>query len=109
QREEAHRTQYEERTRERDEARRRLEAFERIASSALVTDDLGAFLHTLLDVFMSAADSADTVSILLREGDELRVCASIGLADEIERSTTIPLGQGFAGRIAAGGEEVLLG
>ena len=108
QREAAHRSRYELRTRERDLANRQLEAFERIATSALVTDDLGAFLHTLLDVFVGAADSADTVTILLREGDELRSCASIGLAVEPGRAAAIPLGQGFAGRIAATGEESLL-
>jgi signal transduction histidine kinase/DNA-binding response OmpR family regulator len=94
------------RTQERDEAQRRLVAFERIATAALETDDLDAFLHSLLSVFLGAADSAETVSILLRQGDTLFVRASIGLGESLGFS--IPVGRGFAGRVAATGEATLL-
>jgi signal transduction histidine kinase/DNA-binding response OmpR family regulator len=94
------------RTHERDEAQRRLVAFERIATAALETDDLDAFLHSLLSVFLGAADSAETVSILLRQGDTLFVRAAIGLGESLGFS--IPVGRGFAGRVAATGEATLL-
>jgi len=100
QREEAHRARFESQSRELSEAHRRLEAFERISTAALETDDTPAFLHTLLTVFIGAADSADTATILLREGDALRARASIGLVEEVEGGFTIAVGQGFAGAIA---------
>jgi signal transduction histidine kinase/DNA-binding response OmpR family regulator len=68
------------RTRERDEALMRLAALERIVTAALEEGDTGAFLRKLLGVFLEAADSAESGTILLREGDELRVHASVGPA-----------------------------
>jgi signal transduction histidine kinase/ActR/RegA family two-component response regulator/putative methionine-R-sulfoxide reductase with GAF domain len=94
------------RTRERDEVQRRLEAFERIASAALETEDLDEFLNSLLWVFLGAADAAETVSILLRRGDTLFVRASHGIPDAADFS--IRVGEGFAGRIAASGHAELL-
>jgi|CZKU01.1.fsa_nt_gi signal transduction histidine kinase/DNA-binding response OmpR family regulator len=94
-------------TRERDEAMRRLVAFERIASAALEEGDLPALLHKLLGVFLEAADSADSAVIFLREGDALRVGASMGrTADRTGR--TVAIGSSFAGVIAATGEPLFL-
>ncbi len=101
QREGIRRAQVALRTRERDEAIRRLIAFERIATSALKADDLGVFLRELLDIFMSAADDADAACILLREADELRVHACVGVNEEVDERLSMKLGEGFAGRIAA--------
>jgi signal transduction histidine kinase/DNA-binding response OmpR family regulator len=89
-------------------AERRLAAFERISTAALETDEVEPFLHTLLTVFLDAADGAETATIALRRDDELRVCASIGLAEEVEAGVTIPVGQGFTGAIAATGRPLLL-
>lgn len=108
QREEVSRVRLELRTRERDEAERRLVAFERIATAALETDDVGTFLHSLLGVFLGAADSAETVSILHRQGDTLTVRASIGLVDGGGIGYTIPVGFGFAGRVAGSGAAELV-
>ncbi len=104
QREEVHRARDEERTRALDEAERRLDAFERISTAALVTDDVDAFLHSLLTVFIGAASSVDVVSIVLRRGDRLRVRASIGLQEEAEAGFAVKIGEGFVGGIAAAGE-----
>ncbi|MDP9035848.1 MAG: response regulator [Myxococcota bacterium] len=108
QREEAHRTRFEARTRELDEAQRRLAAFERISTAALETDDLEPFLHTLLTVFLGAADTADTATVLLRRGDELHTCASIGLSEDVETQLKMPVGAGFAGKIAATGRPLFM-
>jgi signal transduction histidine kinase/CheY-like chemotaxis protein/putative methionine-R-sulfoxide reductase with GAF domain len=89
-----------ERTRERDDAVRRLMALERISTLALETDDLPTLLRELLLVFLGAADAADAATIHLREGERLRVAASVGAADE---PMSVPFAKGFAGTIASTG------
>ncbi|HTB72542.1 MAG TPA: response regulator [Polyangiaceae bacterium] len=107
QREELRAHDVEVRTRERDEAIRRLVAFERISSAALEEGGLTSLLPKLLGVFLEAADSADSATILLREGDVMRVRASVGrTAEKVGR--TVPMGVGLAGVIAATGEPFLL-
>lgn len=101
QREAVRRGQVALRTQERDEATRRMVAFERIASAALETNDLPALLDELLRAFIEAADAADSATILLRDGDSLSVAASIGLDAEPPRSTRVRVGHGFAGLVAA--------
>jgi signal transduction histidine kinase len=101
QREAIRRAQVALRTRERDEAIRRLIAFERIATSALQANDLGVFLRELLDIFMSAADDADAACILLREADELRMHACVGVNEEVDERLSMKMGEGFAWRVAA--------
>jgi GAF domain-containing protein/anti-sigma regulatory factor (Ser/Thr protein kinase) len=53
---------------------------------------------------------ADTAAILLMsaEGDELVARAARGLEEEVERGVRIPVGRGFAGRIAELAEPVVL-
>jgi signal transduction histidine kinase len=101
QRESVRRGQVALRTQERDEAIRRLVAFERIATAVLETSNLEALMVELLAAFIGAADAADSATILLREGDWLRVAASAGLAEEVFGTGRIRVGQGFAGLIAA--------
>jgi GAF domain-containing protein/anti-sigma regulatory factor (Ser/Thr protein kinase) len=52
----------------------------------------------------------DTAAILLLspEGDELVARAALGLEEEVERGVRVPVGRGFAGRIAEQREPVLL-
>src|SRR5262249_52106898 len=92
QREEAHHARHEASQRELDLAERRLEAFERISTAALATDDVDAFLHTLLTVFMGVAESVDTATILLRNGDALTTRASIGMQEEVETGFSVRMG-----------------
>ncbi|WP_170319917.1 response regulator [Polyangium spumosum] len=105
QREEIRKAQVELRTRERDEAVRRLVAFERIATAALETDELGVLLRELLDVFLGAADAADSAMVLLREGEDLRVRAVVG-PHEVDEGFSVRIGEGFCGTIAAGKQPV---
>ncbi len=101
QRETVRRTQVAERTRERDDAMRRVVAFERIATATLETMDLPGLLRELLHIFLGAADAVDTAAILLRKGDELQLQAAVGPRNEkIEESFSVRMGEGFAGRIA---------
>src|SRR3954447_10636504 len=63
QRESVNQKQVAVRTRERDEAIRRLVAFERIATAALETSDVRSLLDELLRAFTDAADAADSAAI----------------------------------------------
>jgi serine phosphatase RsbU (regulator of sigma subunit)/anti-sigma regulatory factor (Ser/Thr protein kinase) len=45
--------------------------------------------------------SVDTVAILLLEGEILHARAARGIEEEVEQGVRLPLGRGFAGRIAA--------
>ena len=66
---------------------------------------MGSMLERVRDVL-----GVDTAAILLLspEGDELVARAARGLEEEVERGVRIPLGRGFAGRIAALREPVLI-
>jgi signal transduction histidine kinase/DNA-binding response OmpR family regulator len=96
------------RTRERDEAIRRLVAFERISTAALETSDVRSLLDELLSAFTDAAEAADSAAILLRDAEWLRVGASIGLGVEPADGFRVRVGDGFAGRVAAEREPVEL-
>jgi signal transduction histidine kinase/DNA-binding response OmpR family regulator len=87
------------RTRERDEAVRRLVAFERISTAALSTEDLPAFLKELLGIFMSAAHAAASAGVLLVDGDMLTMRAVVGLDSDAE-GRSVRMGEGFAGAVA---------
>lgn len=89
------------RTRERDEAMRKVAAFERIATAALESTDVPSFLRELIDVFLGAAEEADSVQILLREGDSLHAKAAAGLNGEAgDTAFVTKIGDGFAGQVA---------
>ena len=89
---------------EPDEQVRRSYRFSDPALSELPLDQL---LDELLDRVQEALD-VDTVAILLldEEAGELVARAAKGIEEEVERGVRIPLGQGFAGRIA--GERVAI-
>jgi signal transduction histidine kinase/DNA-binding response OmpR family regulator len=108
QREDLRRREVETRTRERDEAVRRLVALERISTAALEEGDVGALLRKLLGVFLEAADSADSAAILLRDGPALRVRASVGPSG-LSADDAVLVGDGFAGTLAATGAPLSLG
>jgi signal transduction histidine kinase/DNA-binding response OmpR family regulator len=89
------------RTRERDEAIRKLVAFERIATAALEISDLPSFLRRLLDIVMEAVEAADIAAILLRHEDVLRATALVGAVDGgLDLSFVQRVGQGLAGTVA---------
>lgn len=66
-------------------------------------------LHQLL-VCMRQVMNVDTVAVLLQteDGQQLAVCATLGLEEEITEGIRIPIGRGFAGRIAASCELMIV-
>jgi serine phosphatase RsbU (regulator of sigma subunit) len=76
------------------------------ALSHLSTDDL---LATLLDRVREILD-ADTAAVLLLDnsGRQLIATAASGLEEEVSQGVRIPVGRGFAGRIAAERRPVIL-
>ena len=97
QREAVRRAEVAVRTNERDDALRKLVAFERIATAGMSTNDIHAFLRDILDVFVSGSDAADAATILLREGERLVTSATFGF-DAAGGAGDV--GEGFARRIA---------
>jgi anti-sigma regulatory factor (Ser/Thr protein kinase)/putative methionine-R-sulfoxide reductase with GAF domain len=73
-----------------------------LSDPALSELGLEDFLDELL-VRVQDALSVDTVAILLldRESNQLVARAAKGIEEEVERGVRIPIGRGFAGRIAA--------
>src|SRR3712207_5000221 len=85
-----------------DPAERELAGLQRITESALAHLSMPELLEELL-VRVTEVLAVDTAAILLLEegGDRLVARAARGLEEEVERGFTIPVGKGFAGRIAA--------
>jgi anti-sigma regulatory factor (Ser/Thr protein kinase)/GAF domain-containing protein len=79
-----------------------VEAFASLSDPALSELGLEEFLDELL-LRVRDALSVDTVAILLHDTatHQLVARAAKGIEEEVERGVRIPVGQGFAGRIAA--------
>src|SRR5581483_4378881 len=52
--------------------------------------------------------SVDAVTVLLRDGDVLRIKEALGVMAERDRSFSLRVGEGFAGTIAATGQPMFL-
>ena len=101
QREEVRKAQVALRTRERDEAERRVVAFERITTAAFETHDLSALLHELLSIFLDGADTADSAAIFLNNGDgRLRPVTALGRDGKPLAPPSFRVGEGFVGAVA---------
>jgi len=79
-----------------------LRALQHVADATLAHLELEDMLREVLERLRSSMQ-VDTAAILLLdpESDELVARAARGLEEEVERGTRVPLGRGFAGRIAA--------
>jgi serine phosphatase RsbU (regulator of sigma subunit)/anti-sigma regulatory factor (Ser/Thr protein kinase) len=84
------------------EAADRLRDLQRITDAALAYLPLEELLNELLERVVGIL-GVDTAAILLLEDDDstLAARAAKGLEEEVERGVRIPVGRGFAGRIAA--------
>jgi PAS domain S-box-containing protein len=82
---------------------RMLRALEGVSRAALESEDVDTFLPRLLRVLMETAVAVDSASILLREGDRLRVRAAEGLGakEGLAEGYTQALGEGLSGQVAA--------
>jgi phosphoserine phosphatase RsbU/P len=89
-----------------EEKLRRLQAVTDAALSQLGLEDL---LDELLDRTCDLL-AADTAAILLLDstGTELIATAASGLEQEVRQGVRLPIGQGFAGTVAARGEPVVI-
>ncbi len=90
-------------------ARAKLERVQAVTDIALAHLDLDELLPVLLPRIRDIL-STDTCALLLldEEHDELVARAAVGIEEEVERGVRIPLGKGFAGRVAATGRPVVL-
>ena len=90
-------------------ARERIEHVQEVTDVALAHLELEELLAVLLprirDILV-----ADTCAVLLLDetGDELVARAAVGIEEEVEQGVRVPVGRGFAGRIAAIGRPVIL-
>ncbi len=90
-------------------ARERIENVQAVTDAALAHLDLDELLGVLLPRIRDILH-ADTCVVLLSDvgGQELVARAAVGLEEEVEAGVRIPMGRGFAGRIAAGKRPVIL-
>jgi anti-sigma regulatory factor (Ser/Thr protein kinase)/putative methionine-R-sulfoxide reductase with GAF domain len=79
-----------------------VESSHQFSDPALSELPLERLLHELLNRVQQALE-VDTVAILLldREAHQLVARAAKGIEEEVERGVRLPIGRGFAGRIAA--------
>jgi signal transduction histidine kinase len=87
----------------------RLRALQAVTDAALAHLSLAALLNELLLRIRDALHT-DTAAFLLLDdtGTELVARAAKGIEEEVERGVRIPVGKGFAGRIAAQRRPVIL-
>jgi anti-sigma regulatory factor (Ser/Thr protein kinase)/putative methionine-R-sulfoxide reductase with GAF domain len=92
-----------------DEAAARLEDVQRVTEAALAFLDLDDLLDELLQRLTDILQ-VDTAAVLLVEEDgrTLAARAAKGLEEEVERGFRLPIGHGFAGRVAATHQPVLI-
>jgi K+-sensing histidine kinase KdpD len=90
-------------------ARRRIEHLQSVMDAALAHLELEELLAVLLPRIRSILET-DTCAVLLleRETNELVARAAVGIEEEVEQGVRIPVGRGFAGRVAADREPVIL-
>jgi serine phosphatase RsbU (regulator of sigma subunit) len=94
---------------ERSGALDRLRDIEAVTDAALSRLDEQALLETLLERVKKTLQ-ADTAAVLLLDHSsrQLVATAASGIGEEVVQGARIPLGTGFAGRVAATGEPVIL-
>jgi signal transduction histidine kinase len=90
-------------------ARKRLEHVQAVTDATLEHLELDELLPVLLPRIRSIL-RADTCAVLLldEETNELVARAAVGIEEEVERGVRIPVGHGFAGRVAAEQRPVVL-
>jgi signal transduction histidine kinase len=83
-------------------ARRRIENVQAVTDAALAHLEVNELLKVLLPRIRDILH-ADTCAVLLldEEANELVARAALGIEEEVEQGVRIPLGAGFAGKVAA--------
>jgi signal transduction histidine kinase len=90
-------------------ARKRVEDIQAITDAALAHLELDELLKVLLPRIRDIL-RADTCAVLLldHEAQELVARAALGIEEEVEQGVRVPVGRGFAGRIAAARRPVII-
>jgi signal transduction histidine kinase len=90
-------------------ARARLERIQAVTDAALANLELDELLGVLLPRIKEIL-ATDTCAVLLldRERDELVARAALGIEEEVEQGVRVPVGRGFAGRVAAARAPIVL-
>jgi signal transduction histidine kinase len=90
-------------------ARQRLEHVQAVTDAALAHLELDELFAVLLPRIRDILE-ADTCAVLLldEETTELAARAAVGIEEEVEQGVRIPVGGGFAGRVAASKQPVIL-
>jgi K+-sensing histidine kinase KdpD len=90
-------------------ARRRIEHLQSVMDAALAHLELAELLAVLLPRIRSILET-DTCAVLLLDAgtNELVARAAVGIEEEVEQGVRIPVGRGFAGRVAADRRPVIL-
>jgi PAS domain S-box-containing protein len=76
-----------------------IRALDRVSEATLMASNVEEMLSRLLQVFVDTTAPVDTVALLLREGDHVRLRASVGFDADL-RDVEIRIGEGFVGTIA---------
>ena len=86
-------------------ARERIENVQAVTDAALAHLEVDELLAVLLPRIRDIL-RADTCAVLLvdKSSNELVARAALGIEEEVEQGIRIPLGEGFAGRVAAEGQ-----
>ena len=92
-----------------DRSTDQLRRIQSVTDAALAHLSLGDLLEALLDRIRDALDS-DTCAFLLldEETNELVAKAARGIEEEVEQGVRIPVGKGFAGKVAAERRPVII-
>jgi signal transduction histidine kinase len=90
-------------------ARTRVEHVQSVTDAALGHLEVSELLDELLPRIRTILE-ADTCAVLLLDGEsrELVARAAVGIEEEVEQGVRIPVGRGFAGRVAAEQRPVVL-
>jgi GAF domain-containing protein len=87
----------------------RLSRLQALTDAALSELEVGDLLHTLLRRVRDLLEADTCAALLLDEGrQELVAREAVGIEEEVEQGVRIPVGQGFAGRVAADRRPVIL-
>jgi signal transduction histidine kinase len=91
------------------QARQRVEDVQAVTDVALAHLELDELLGVLLPRIREIL-RADTCAVLLldEESDELVARAALGIEEEVEQGVRVPVGRGFAGRVAASRRPVII-
>lgn len=88
-------------------ANARLGAIQALTEAGFSELAQGPLLSALLP-HVAAMLEVDTVAVLLLDGEHLVPVATVGLDEEVRQGIRIPVGAGFAGRVVAEGQPVIV-